>query len=189
MYSGDEIYDDEVTSGLLDSQPRKETEMATITARCGDERPHGAHPMARGRFCGGNLYPAIEAVDGCPDCGQDIDRLGGNPDCETCAAEPPAVRGQGDISPEYEARLRAMAAAGERLLDVGFVVSVNEVPEHLVELVRAFVGMTLEASTEDLLEAMDETPVMVHGKSTTDLSDADRIAVALLNVNVSVTLR
>ncbi len=26
--------------------------------------------------------------DGCVVCGRDIDRLGGNPDCETCAAEP-----------------------------------------------------------------------------------------------------
>lgn len=26
--------------------------------------------------------------NGCPDCGRDIDRLGGNPDCPTCAAEP-----------------------------------------------------------------------------------------------------
>jgi len=27
---------------------------------------------------------------GCPDCGRDIDLLGGNPDCPTCAAEPAA---------------------------------------------------------------------------------------------------
>jgi hypothetical protein len=32
-------------------------------------------------------YAGRHAV-GCPSCGRDIDRLGGNPDCETCAAEP-----------------------------------------------------------------------------------------------------
>ena len=31
---------------------------------------------------------AVVDPNGCPVCGRDIDRLGGNPDCSTCAAEP-----------------------------------------------------------------------------------------------------
>lgn len=31
-----------------------------------------------------------KVADGCPACGRDIDKLGGNPDCSTCAAEPRA---------------------------------------------------------------------------------------------------
>lgn len=30
-------------------------------------------------------------ANACPECDRDIDRLGGNPDCETCAAEPSAA--------------------------------------------------------------------------------------------------
>ncbi len=44
----------------------------------------------------------IPDPNGCPACGQDIDRLGGNEDCETCAAEPStatlAVIDEGDPS-------------------------------------------------------------------------------------------
>lgn len=32
--------------------------------------------------------PATDELDGCPACGRDLERLGGNPDCEVCAAEP-----------------------------------------------------------------------------------------------------
>jgi hypothetical protein len=30
----------------------------------------------------------VQDPNGCPACGRDIDALGGNPDCEVCAAEP-----------------------------------------------------------------------------------------------------
>jgi len=42
---------------------------------------------------GATLLALCEAWDpnGCPTCGRDIDRLGGNPECQDCAAEPPVA--------------------------------------------------------------------------------------------------
>ena len=34
-------------------------------------------------------FAYLFADDGCPECHRNIDRLGGNPDCPICAAEPP----------------------------------------------------------------------------------------------------
>lgn len=50
---------------------------------CSRERSHAGACTPHGT----RIAPA---GDGCPDCGQDIDRLGGNLECETCAAEPAA---------------------------------------------------------------------------------------------------
>jgi len=51
--------------------------------------------------------------DGCPACGRDIDRLGGNPDCPTCAAEPAADEHVGQHDLEACAGCRVAAGMGE----------------------------------------------------------------------------
>lgn len=49
------------------------------------------------------------AEDGCPACGQDLDRFGGNPECPACAAEP---------APEAAERVKAAILAAEPTLEV-----------------------------------------------------------------------
>ena len=55
------------------------------------------------------------AADGCPVCGRDIDRQGGNPDCPICAAEPPAwfrdEHGAGLLQPFVDLFIGAAIAA------------------------------------------------------------------------------
>lgn len=75
-----------------------------------------------------------------------------------------------------------------KVVDIGFLVSVNEVPAHLADLVKAYVGMQLDAMTSELLAGMEETGVSVHGLAVEDLSDDDLDAILHLRTNVSEVL-
>ena len=113
--------------------------------------------------------------NGCPSCGRDIDRLGGNPDCPVCAAEPMAcwlnLNGWGDAGymdggPEQDRECKTLR--GDAVCAVHSDLG-NWTPETLVARIAtgkcAIVGewcLTHDA-VADFGHYLDTRPVEDHG--------------------------
>ena len=68
----------------------------------------------------------------------------------------------------------------ERLVDVGFVLSITEVPEHLADFVAARLGLELQALLSEPFDDLG-SPEAIEVLEAAGLSDADRVILAGLS--------